>query len=387
MKMGGDVLEVDARKAGRAALSVELSFGDVIPTEFRIFKAGVNTSEKGAFLFDAKAAAATMSAFNRAGVDRMIDLEHLSLDPEARNFDPDARAAFSLELRDGELWAVNVRWTEDGKRRLREKTQRYISPAFLHDRAGRITKLFNLALTAQPATHGTPELVAARASFTQQNLERLNAMLPTELVMQAIDALANGDGDAAIDILKQVLAASAGGAPPVEEAPVEGEPAPEGEGIAEGDEAASTVAASELIKLTGAATLADAHTTIAAWRTSHLSLETDRDQVKADRAILEAKERRDLVGQLVKLGLEIPATAWELSDKGVPTDKPCVRLAAEPILGLRARVALLSHGRKTIDAGTPKPATGNAHGLTDQQLAICNELGCEPETFAALNAN
>lgn len=395
--MRGDVQTVPAKKRrtipGRASLTVTLSLGDKIPTEFRIFKAGVNESEKGSYLFDERAAAITMAAFVRHGVDRMIDLEHLSLDPEAPNFDPDARAAFSLELRDGELWAVNVRWTEDGKRRLREKTQRFISPAFLFDRDGRITKLFNVALTAQPATHGTPELVAARATFTPHNLERLAAMLPTDLVMQAIDALANGDGDAAIDILKQVLAASAGGAPPVDDAPAEGDPPVEGEALQEGeddepkDEDEMAAATARLCALTETKTLPEAEIVLASWRTSHLSLEANREQTAADRAALDAEEYRKHTTTLVKLGVEFPATAWELSDKGVPTDRPCARVLAEPLVALRARVALLSMIRKTIDSDNPKPKSGNEHGLTDQQIAICAETGCDPETFAALNAS
>lgn len=391
--MGGDLQTVGAKKnrkiPGRASLTLELSLDGDFPSEFRIFKAGINQSEKGSFLFDAKAAEITMAAFEQHNVDRMLDLEHLSLDPEAPNFDPDARAWFRLELRDGELWGVHVRWTDDGKRRLSEKTQRFISPTFTFDRERRITKLFNVALTAQPATHGTPELVAARATFTPRNLERLAAMLPTDLVMQAIDALANGDGDAAIDILKQVLAASAGGAPPVEEAPPAEEAPPEGEPLAEDapeEEDEQAAATARLCALTGTTTLPAAEAVLASWRTSHLSLEANREKTAADRAALDLEEYRKLTNTLVQLGIEYPATAWELSDKGVPSTTPCKRLLSEPLVALRARVSVLSHGRKSVSESNPIKPTGNAHGLTDQQLAICAETGCAPETFAALNA-
>jgi phage I-like protein len=55
---------------------------------------------------------------------------------------------------------VNVRWTPDGARRLQERTQRFISPAFAHE-GDRPTKLVNCALVSQPATHGAHALVAA----------------------------------------------------------------------------------------------------------------------------------------------------------------------------------------------------------------------------------
>jgi hypothetical protein len=158
-----------------AALStrgtITLAVADDLPTEFRIFKAGWNDTENGRYLFDDKAAQDVITASKRWDVDNMIDLEHLSVDKEAPNYDPDARGWFRLELRDdakgkSELWAVSVRWTEDGAERLSKKKQRYISPAFDFDtKTKRVTQILNAAITALPATHGAIELVAAsRAS-------------------------------------------------------------------------------------------------------------------------------------------------------------------------------------------------------------------------------
>jgi phage I-like protein len=70
----------------------------------------------------------------------------------------------------GELWAVNVKWTPDGERRIREKTQRYVSPAFHADKdTGRIVQLVNIAMVAMPGTHSAPALVAATSDnrFTE----------------------------------------------------------------------------------------------------------------------------------------------------------------------------------------------------------------------------
>ena len=102
-----------------------------------------------------------MAAYQAQGVDLCLDLEHLSLGDLGRADASDARGWFKLELRNGELWAVDCKWTPDGARRLSEKTQRYTSPAFLADENGRVCELINVALVAMPATHQAAPLVAA----------------------------------------------------------------------------------------------------------------------------------------------------------------------------------------------------------------------------------
>lgn len=138
---------------------------DGLPTEFKLFDRGWNDSTKGAVLFDERAAELVMAAYREHGTDLMIDLEHQSLlsleDAASARADAcDARGWFALDLRpDGSLWAVVNSWTPDGERRLREKTQRYISPAFLTDEDGRVVEIINCAIVAMPATHGAEALV------------------------------------------------------------------------------------------------------------------------------------------------------------------------------------------------------------------------------------
>lgn len=132
------------------------------PKEFRIFKRGMNETSKGELLFDDKAAVIIMAEFKKRGRDYPIDLEHLSIDQENPAYDPDARGWFKLALRNGELWAVDVRWAPDGKQRLRNLTQRYVSPFIeVEEDTGRVVSLFNVAICAAPATYDAPALVAA----------------------------------------------------------------------------------------------------------------------------------------------------------------------------------------------------------------------------------
>jgi phage I-like protein len=133
------------------------------PSEFRIFTPGVNETTKGDFVFDEEAAKLVMQEYARHGVEMMIDLEHFSLPDENDNVkDPDARGWCTLEMRGAELWAANVRWTPDGDQRLRERRQRYISPAFAFNADSlQITRLYNIAICAIPATYEAPPLMAA----------------------------------------------------------------------------------------------------------------------------------------------------------------------------------------------------------------------------------
>jgi len=146
--------------------------GEPLPREFRIFSPGINETEKGPIDFNATAAREIMAACLSRNVRMIIDLEHDSLVPERRLYRADAgdaRGWFSVELRtDGSLWARDVVWSPDGERRLREKTQAYISPAALttvRDGVRQPFKLLNVALCAQPAMHDPAALIAASRSI------------------------------------------------------------------------------------------------------------------------------------------------------------------------------------------------------------------------------
>lgn len=218
-----------------------------------------------------------------------------------------------------------------------------------------------------------------------------------KLVSKAVDVLEKGDAKGALDILKGLLVSAAGGDPaaseeekPKPDAPAPAAtnatpPAPEDE---EKKKDAAMAAASLAIALTGKPDVGSAMAELS--RRSKLAVDVEERESKlaADRDKLDAGERRRLVGQLVKLGVEIPATAWA-DDKGTV---PCPRLANEPLEELRARVATLSAAPNVTRAAEPltPPNTPAANGngtaaLTAEQLAICAELGCKPEDFAALS--
>jgi len=145
-----------------------------LPAEVRLFAAGTNETMKGSFLFDDKAAKSVAETSAKWGVDTQIDFEHDILNPFIPGQNKATAAWCKLEVRSGELWIVNVRWTDAGAKSLRAKDKRYLSPFFAFDEDGRVTKILNVALVAVPATFNAPALVAAS--------------------MRGLDAM-DGDGD------------------------------------------------------------------------------------------------------------------------------------------------------------------------------------------------
>lgn len=395
------------RNRQHSMLSAPMPLGDTPPTEFRLFIKGWNSTEKGNYLFDDVAAKSVMSAYEKWGIDLMIDLEHQSLAVEPGAADPtarDARGWAKLALRpDGALWCTGVRWTPDGVKRLSEKAQRYISPAFESDpKTKRVLKMINVALVALPATHHTPALVAASAAT------RKGHDVDPKLIKQALEAIESGDAKAASEILKAMIAAAAG-------APADGEdPGAEGDGAPgiEAPPAAESVIDPEIVehnaaddddekkklakkammamlgRLTDSKSLAEALVKVGEYRQSHLTLETERQQLAAQRATLESAERRQLVVELVKCGAEFPSTVW--ADDKASKLKP--RWLAMPIVELRAHVTDQRAARKSASsrAGGITPPAGDAgtneHGLTSDEMRICLAMKCDPVDFAALKA-
>mgnify|MGYP000959856228 FL=1 len=160
------------------------------PSEFRIFRAGANPTTKGVLLFDEQAAESVMRAAQDWGNDFPLDYQHgmvafLTPDPAASGA---AAGWFAPEVRAGELWAANVRWTERAAGYLRAGEYRYISPTVTVAEDGRVLELINVALTNIPATKGLDPLVAfdrrarrgrshARKTMNEETLKALRAAL------------------------------------------------------------------------------------------------------------------------------------------------------------------------------------------------------------------
>lgn len=410
-----------------------LSIGDdgSLPTEFRIFRAGENTSTKGTVLFNEEAAAAVMAAYEKHGAELPLDLEHLSTDPEARNFNSDAMAWFRLELRRdergaSELWAVDVRWTDEGARRLRGRLQRYISPAFWTNKKGVVVEVLNVALTSLPASDGLQPLIAA--SRTGSGAKRRNAPMADDAAsevdiakvaegmgldlagmakMLGLDANASLEDFAAkLKALSDKIAAVAGLSTPP--APAEGDASAEpsaASATADEEKKELTALRASVLRETGASTAMQALSQIATWRASHLKLEAEQKKLAQERAALELAERKELSAKLVKLGKETPHTS------GLAYGKLAKHLAEMPLVELRDRVAAFERiggssaatppatsatGAAPMGGGGAPARTFNVRGqvieLTERELQICAETKnadgtpLDPAVYAASKA-
>jgi phage I-like protein len=330
--------------------------GDTPPTEFRVFSRGVNATTKGEFLFDEKSAKSVMAAYREHGEEVMIDLEHLSLESTERsqNFDPDARGWCRLELRNGELWAVAVRWTPDGEARLRERRQRFISPAFDVDQENRITRLCNIALTALPATHGLVPLIAANA----RNLKMAIDLGKLAAALGVTEDPATDAGKAALKSGLQAALKEVGG---------DSEPSNPVDYV----EAMTT--RREVIRLTGAKDALEAVDRVSAWRTLAVEHEAAAKKLAEDRANLEKTERAGLYKKLVELGSETPHTS------GLAAGKPAKHLEGMTLVELRDRVASLS--ARGSETGGQKPKTEQQAVSEDGSQTI--DIGGKPVLLSA----
>lgn len=332
------------KKTTTTTLSIRLS--DEPPNEFRLFVAGDNATEHGTFVFDDEAARLVMAAAEKKGTDYPIDLEHQMLDPAAT--DPtarDARGWFGLEVRDGELWATGVRWTPDGEMRLREKRQRYVSPAFdVETKTKRITRIINVAITSLPATHSTPALIAASTRGKKKNM-KTTKKTTSALLEGAVD---DPSAEALLQIAEMLVHAGFLKVTPSKAAEVveavsalAEEPAEEEEEEAPAVPETDAEATLSILRLTSAPTLRKAATEIA-------NLTRDRIALAAERDELMSAERIRLCRAMVVEGGIAPAKVWNQT-----IYKPGETPVPKPFLQRMTLSELRDYSKEQIEAVPP----------------------------------
>ena len=150
------------------------------PTAFRIWKAGMNVTDNGPTLFTERSAVLLLAQQEARGNRFPIDVDHLSLNAEAPLESHRAVGWFSIEVRDGELWARDVEWTDVVRTGLTKDPPewRYHSPAYDQDpETGEVTGLLNLAITNLPATHEVTALASRVTKGASMKYEEIKAAL------------------------------------------------------------------------------------------------------------------------------------------------------------------------------------------------------------------
>lgn len=143
-----------------AVLARTLQEGDP-PSEWRLFKAGRNDTDKGTLFFTEDSALTVMEIARRWGNEYSFDYEHSAI----FGMEAPAAAWYQLETRDSEdgpeLWATSIRWTPKADEYIKNREYRYLSPWVWVDESGVVVEYINGALTNLPATRNMDALIAA----------------------------------------------------------------------------------------------------------------------------------------------------------------------------------------------------------------------------------
>lgn len=346
--------------------------GKEAPTAFRILRSGVNTSEKGEFVFDEAAAERVMAAYAAKGLDKIqIDYEHQSMvaPPGGGPAHKPAAGWFKPEVRGGELWATAVAWTAAALAMVAPQMgapeYRYFSPILFFDQDTRqVTGLKNLALTNDPALDSLTPLAAASNSAKEppmaekcSSCETLSAQVKDlqekcTTLTSRLSAFEKEDPDkkAAMTSLTSVR--------------------------------------SQLVALTGKQTEPEALGVIAGLKASHDELVAFKARVEKERTEALTVGFTAKLDGFVKAGHMTPGGEenaknrgwWEKKAKAVGFEQAMVELTAcAPLLGATAIVS------PNGEAGPTQKATGVVV-LTSADREVAKEMGTDVDAFAKWKA-
>lgn len=223
-----------------------------------------------------------------------------------------------------------------------------------------------------------------------------NAMTPEQLA-QLAEILGLGTDANVEDVMATIAAMvkkvqdAANGAPPNDATDA---PPKAASGAAPMVAAARLATASRvLVRLSGKKEIGEIVREVEAWHTSHVELEKRQGELAKERATLEASERHRLVADLVKLGAEIPATAWADDDAKQPAEP----WASMPLEQLRTRVEKLTLAKggalvrspRLVPAALPKDkggqvivVDGESVEISAREIVNCNQLNAKLEDYA-----
>ncbi len=331
------------------AIAVAAGVGEIqagAPGEIRLLPAGVFRARDGrpkgaaGWRVDGAVAARLLAQAKGARGDYVIDYEHQTLHAEDNGQAAPAAGWFrDLEWREGDgLYAVDVRWTARARAHIEAGEYRYISPVFqYHVETGEVLALQMAALTNYPAIDGNSDLaVRAAAKF---NTKEENNVDRDKLI--ALLGLAADASDEQIESGLAALKAKAG------------------EAQAKDTEIAALKAAADKgadpAKFVPVATF---------------------EALKTEVAALRAERTGSEVAALVTAGLE--------AGKLLPVQKEWAES-----LGRKDIAALKSYLEKTppiagldgTQTGGRAPDEGGEDGLSAAELAVCRNLGLDPEDY------
>ena len=189
-------------KATAAAVALNADGGKTPPDEIMLIPAGTFATRahdrRGPWTNDRPDA--VIAATKALGLDLPIDYDHQTQRSETNGKEaPAAGWIKSVFARDGAIWG-KVEWTEKATAMLRKKEYRFLSPVFMHTKAGKVQLLRGAALTNDPAL-SMPALASADDGADEHSSElaalALELGLPeTSTVADIRAAVRRGEEDA-----------------------------------------------------------------------------------------------------------------------------------------------------------------------------------------------
>lgn len=157
--------------------------------------------------FDLVDPAAVILDFQQRGVDLPIDYQHQMDRPEARLKGPVPAAGWIKELAHDEtgLWG-RVEWTATARDLIARKEYRFLSPVFLHNKAGQIQRLSGAGLVHKPALR-LKALASEEAAMPPETRDTQTSPWSALIVrlLQALELPADATEEEALDALEGLL--------------------------------------------------------------------------------------------------------------------------------------------------------------------------------------
>ncbi|SDK31812.1 phage protease [Billgrantia gudaonensis] len=337
----------------------------------RLIPAGTFDAPRGAmegqgpWQLDAQGAAAIIELAASRSTDIVIDYEHQTLLSE-RNGKPAPAAGWvdprSLEWRDDGLYGA-IEWTAAAQAAIEAGEYRYLSPVFPYDaETGAVLDLLQLALTNTPAIDdgAITQLAAARMATTDTHQEDDSVKREDLIKLLGLAAEAT---DEQINTELAALKASASEAKALREA-LE---------LKDDDKPEEAVAALK-------AKADSAKPDMSQYVPKSVYVETAQ-QLAALKAGSETAEVDRLIDEGLKDG-RIPgkATADWLREQGLAALKAHLEDAPS--------IAALKGGTQTAGkAPKGEGAQGQEGELSEEELAVCKNMGLSPEDYRTANAS
>jgi phage I-like protein len=293
---------------------------------------------KGPWRLDAAAAKNLIDKVAKRRNDIVVDYEHQTL-LSAENGKPAPAAGWikpdSLRYDENSgLFAASVKWTDAARQAIAADEYRYLSPVFAYSQqTGAVTDLINVALVNAPAIDGMDKVTLAAASIFYYQPDEDSPVDITQLkkLLGLADTATDEELTQAIAALK-AKAASAD-AKDTEIAALKG-------------------ASPDPAKFAPIGVVTELQTELAA-------LKTQQDKAELDRLIQS---------NLAKLPTP------QLQEWAATMSVAALKAYLEKAPEIGALKGMQTQGK---DLGA-----GNAHGLSDEELAVCKQLGYNPEAYA-----